>query len=671
MKPSSDYFLQQRRLFWRKILLLTAVIALAAVSLAFFILASVATAVTVEPPRAAETAKLRSSGGGFAIGNKVYFVGSKVRLLVSADGFISRTIELHRGTSERNIRVVLQEAPVLIAATVSPGDAGTRWLLDGVPVAEGGRLKTAAEPGTHTLVVSHPYYHSQSVPLVLKRGEKKTLALKLEMVSGDITVHSEPQGATVTVNGELVGITPVSVSRHGGAYQLEISGEDFEKVTDQIEVTADNPVVQRNYRLSHKKAYISLSLSPPGGRLLINGKVMAPVFPLEVASLRDLAISYSKAGYSTGTLKKNLKPGQSVASSITLSPEFGEVRIDAEPAAEIMLNGKPQGRTPRTFTLRTVPHQVMLSKAGYRSATVKFQPAGDHVTKIVRRLQTELEARLAVSPRRKMNSIGIELLLFNPLESRMPFTMGAPRSEQGQRANEFLRTVRLSKPFYVSSKEISVAQYGQYQPRTAASALPVTGITWDEAARFCNWLSDKEKLPTFYIISNGRVTGFDPASDGYRLLSEAEWEWLARYAGRTGSARFVWGNTSVIPKRAANIADESAAGSNIEFYVPDYNDGYAQTAPVGSMPPDVAGLYDMAGNVSEWVHDVYTLDWPRDSLSDPLGVQRGSEHVVKGSSWRSGTLSSLRSAFREGLSGKREDIGFRIGRYIYAAAGIE
>jgi formylglycine-generating enzyme required for sulfatase activity len=75
----------------------------------------------------------------------------------------------------------------------------------------------------------------------------------------------------------------------------------------------------------------------------------------------------------------------------------------------------------------------------------------------------------------------------------------------------------------------------------------------------------------------------------------------------------------------------------------------------------------MAGNVSEWVHDVYSIMPPPEGkiVGNPLGEQRGDSHVVKGANWRSGTITTLRPAFREGLTAGRDDVGFRIGRYLY------
>ena len=80
-----------------------------------------------------------------------------------------------------------------------------------------------------------------------------------------------------------------------------------------------------------------------------------------------------------------------------------------------------------------------------------------------------------------------------------------------------------------------------------------------------------------------------------------------------------------------------------------------------------SGLFDLTGNVSEWVHDWYSLKPPaRGSVAtDPLGPSFGDSHVVRGSSWRSGNRTTLRAAYRDGLTRGRDDVGFRIGRYLH------
>ncbi|RKZ78426.1 MAG: hypothetical protein DRQ35_06010, partial [Gammaproteobacteria bacterium] len=153
---------------------------------------------------------------------------------------------------------------------------------------------------------------------------------------------------------------------------------------------------------------------------------------------------------------------------------------------------------------------------------------------------------------------------------------------------------------------------------------------------------------------------------GYRLLTEAEWEWLARKAGKSVQTLFVWGNERVIPKNAANIADESANGK-VNVFVSKYNDGYSKAAPVKSFTKETSGLYDQAGNVSEWTHDSYSIVLPESGkvVQDPFDLTTDSSHVVKGANWRSGSITELRPSFREGLINSRDDLGFRIGRYVY------
>ena len=92
---------------------------------------------------------------------------------------------------------------------------------------------------------------------------------------------------------------------------------------------------------------------------------------------------------------------------------------------------------------------------------------------------------------------------------------------------------------------------------------------------------------------------------------------------------------------------------------------------MGSFPAESSGLHDITGNVSEWVHDHYAI-MPGGAGTgvDPLGPAAGQSHVIKGSSWRSGSLTPLRAAYRDGLHGGRDDVGFRIARYLYTDAEI-
>jgi formylglycine-generating enzyme required for sulfatase activity len=152
------------------------------------------------------------------------------------------------------------------------------------------------------------------------------------------------------------------------------------------------------------------------------------------------------------------------------------------------------------------------------------------------------------------------------------------------------------------------------------------------------------------------------------LPSEAEWEWLAKKAKRAVSTVYVWGNQDKLQDNIGNFADKTMQGKQLIFFA-EYQDGNQGVAEVGSYKADRTGLYDMAGNVSEWVHDAYTNRLPDtskrhiDYLGTQLGAQGAQTWVVKGGSYESGRLRELRAAFREFSASGKATVGFRIARY--------
>jgi formylglycine-generating enzyme required for sulfatase activity len=153
--------------------------------------------------------------------------------------------------------------------------------------------------------------------------------------------------------------------------------------------------------------------------------------------------------------------------------------------------------------------------------------------------------------------------------------------------------------------------------------------------------------------------------NGYRLPTESEWAWAARFAGENGGRRYPWGDDLPPPTGSGNYADRSAS-SILANTMSAYNDGFAVSAPVGSANPNGAGLYDLGGNVAEWVQDFYTI-YPRrstGSLRNPMGPQDGAHHVIRGSSWMHWSVTQLRFAYRDYGTEGRVDVGFRIVRYV-------
>lgn len=628
------------------------------------------TRVDILPSDAAEHSEIRvSKGVGFTIGDTVYSLFGNPVIIASAPGFKEAVETIDHVHLGKVFPLELFELPGRLRIEIA-GDPEklqrTAWRIDGREAAVAQSLDLELVAGAYTVAIDNPFFQLHEVEVEMKRGETTQLQVSLHPVQGALTLSSTPSGATVFAGEKEVGRTPLQLEREGGSYNLKVAAPDYIDVFDDVEVTRFNLEVVRTYNLELEKGSIVVDVKPKGGTLLINGIQAAE--PLLLDATVEHHLTYMKPGFYPERQTVTLEAGEEKRISFALKEEIGKVEISSSPQARVFIGKRDYGLTPLSLDLPAVTQKIIFKKQGYRTVSKSVQPKGNKIRKVSATLLTEYQARLREAPRELTNSIGIKLKLFIVRDN---ITIGAPRSEKGQRANEFQRKILLTKPFYASLHEVTHRQFASFKPQPAGSGpgTPVTGISWQEAAAFCNWLSAQEKLPAFYTITGGRVSGFNAFSDGYRLLSEGEWEWLARKAGKKEQTIFSWGNDTVVPPNAANIADESARGQ-VRFYVPNYRDGFAGVAPVGSMAREPSGLYDMAGNVSEWVHDVYSIVPPQVStiLKNPLGEQLGASHVVKGANFRSGTLTGLRPAFREGLSAGRDDVGFRIGRYLYGGS---
>jgi formylglycine-generating enzyme required for sulfatase activity len=638
---------------------------------AVLVVISRGTRINIIPAEAKEQAEISVTKGlGFGVTDTVYSLVGNLVITASAPGFKVAVKTIDKTNLGKIVPLELIELPGRLTIGIA-GDSDnlkkTVWRINGRDAALSDKLDLELEAGRYTITVDNPFFKQKEMELEIKRREQTQLLIDLQSVEGMLEITSKPAGATGFLGDNEVGKTPLQLALHGGRHSLRLTVENYIDIVEDIEITRDNSQMNRNYQLELKKAKVHLDLKPESGTLLVNGiqKLYTAKEPLLLDATVEHRLTYMRAGYYPATKTVQLAADEEKRLSFHLKAEMGKVEIASSPPATVLIDDKVHGESPFSVTLPAIAHEITFRKPGYRSVSKTVKPQGDRVRQVSVAMLTEYQARLQEAPREYTSRAGIKLKLF-VIEDE--FIMGAPRSEKGQRANEFQRKIKLSKPFYAGLHEVTNGQYAQYKPQKAVgvAGAPVTSVSWQEAAVFCNWLSAKEKLRPFYTTAGGQVTGFDLNADGYRLLSEGEWEWLARKAGKGQQTIFTWGNDTVIPPKVTNVADESGQGQ-VKFYVPGYNDGYSGVAPVGSFNREPSGLYDMAGNVSEWGHDVYSIMPPPEGkiVGNPLGEQRGDSHVVKGANWRSGTITTLRPAFREGLTAGRDDVGFRIGRYLY------
>jgi formylglycine-generating enzyme required for sulfatase activity len=240
------------------------------------------------------------------------------------------------------------------------------------------------------------------------------------------------------------------------------------------------------------------------------------------------------------------------------------------------------------------------------------------------------------------------------------FYQGSPPEEIGRGADETRHKVTLTRDFYLSQTEITQAQWefalGSNPARFSdCPDCPVEEVSWLEAIDYCNALSALEGFTPAYVIDTTGVSWADTAN-GYRLPTEAEWE----FACRAGSSSAF---------HSGGISNPDCADTTLEaiaWYCGNRSTP-ARPQAVRAKEPNAWHFHDLSGNVREWCWDWYEADYPtEDPLLDPRGPESGTQRVTRGGGYRS-DARFCRSAGRLPINpaSRYSYIGLRVARSIF------
>lgn len=232
------------------------------------------------------------------------------------------------------------------------------------------------------------------------------------------------------------------------------------------------------------------------------------------------------------------------------------------------------------------------------------------------------------------------------------------------------------KAFSLAIREVTFFEYDLFCAATGRrkptdnnwgrGLRPVINVSWYDAIEYCNWCSRRDGLQAVYEIPANRnePVACNWAANGYRLPTEAEWEFAAGNGPQ--HTRYSWGNDPPSAQNGGNVADDMAKSASPGAKTfPAYSDGFVYTAPTGSYAPNAYGLYDMTGNVQEWCWDWFDENYCRANRVriSPQGPATGQERVMRGGHWLSHPDDChVSSRLSNDPGNGKASVGFRLAR---------
>jgi hypothetical protein len=508
----------------------------------------------------------------------------------------------------------------------------------------------------------------------------------------DLRIETDPPDAMVYLGDRMQRSPTVFESVAAETYPLRITLPGYDPVSTRVDPLSPPGL----FHLRRSLGTLVLSVDPAGpagfelidsGKVIRHGSLPAslpdlPTGPYDAIAHRD-----------SRTVRQAVEVERDQTVSVALAFASGSLAVTSDPpGADILADGASEGRAPVTLELPTGPHQLLarfrnwpesrrtiaVQRGGntpvdfaFRNGSVKITSAPGGAT--VMRDGAPLGRTPLLIDEVEPGPVSYDLRLAGYKPALVTGTV-SPRDQTFIAARlEMKRSPETGKPWqnslgmkfiplgsiYLAVCDTRVSDYDAFCAATAhtckkpdfqqGATHPVVLVSWNDAEAFCKWLTQKE-------VQEGTLE----EGQSYRLPTDAEWsaaDGLPLEGGATPEERdgkmrgvYPWGSTWPPPPGSGNFADKSA-GRRGEKNIEGYNDGWIATSPAGSFAPNRLGLYDMSGNVWQWVEDGY-----RGGTANPRDWG-----VLRGGSWGTSSRTELESCYRNVVDRNDRDViyGFR------------